>query len=143
MTAREEWLARNPYNAKLPPTERRILRSVQESLSWDLLTRKLQGELDPELHFTRGHCYIATEAAYYLHFHKQGYRPYYARCEDGGTHWWLVNGETGELADPTEPQTNGEFNYEAGSPQGFQQPSPCKRTRELMRRVRARWRDFR
>lgn len=123
-------------NDSLPSKERRLIRQIQEALSVDLLDKAYRGYASPTDHYVRGHCFIATEAFYYLGGRSLGYKQQFARVGGGVTHWWLVHTATGRIADPTEPQVSAGFDYSSGSGQSFGSTSPNKRTLELMRRVR-------
>src|SRR5438105_3652759 len=118
-------------NDQLPAAERRLIKTIQEALSFDLLSANYRSYADPCDHYVWGHCYIATEAFYHLYGKRAGYKPRYIVSSGGGTHWWLEHVTTGRIADPTEPQVSRTFDYSAGSGQAFQPPSPNRRTREL------------
>ena len=110
------------------------------ALSDDLLTperrREIRRErLSPQARRVRGHCYVATEAAYYLFGKELGYVPERVRCADGDTHWWLRNKRTGHVIDPTVEQTGGTFDYRRGKAGGFLTKEPSRRCRILMQRV--------
>lgn len=125
-------------NQYLPAKERRLIRDIQQALSVDLLAPAYRDFAEPTDHYVRGHCYIATEAFYYLYGKAAGYKCRFTSTGKNVTHWWLENTKDGRIADPTAPQVSADFDYSIGTPKGFQNPSPNKRTRELMRRVRAR-----
>ena len=120
---------------------RRPLNFIKESLSDDLLEPKLRQKIqqeehdDTDLRQVRGHCYVATEAAYWLFGRKLGYKPQVKRCTDGGTHWWLKHPETGIVVDPTVDQTDGDFNYTSGKGGSFRIKVPSKRCKILIGRV--------
>lgn len=127
-------------NSGLPPVEQQWLRDIEACLSPDLLKSEYRKQLRPNDVPTRAHCYVATEAAYYLFGIKAGYLPHCVRTEDGGTHWWLLNPETKLVADPTESQTDGNFDYSSGRHRPFRQKSkgkkvPSKRAQILIARV--------
>jgi hypothetical protein len=125
-------------------SHKRIIRKIQEALSLDLLHSDYAADKnrDKEKMYewaTKGHCYVATEAAYHMFARHLGFVPYVLRHRNGGTHWWLVCQETGERLDPTEPQLGGEkFPYRNGRRAVFLTKKPSKRTAELIRRVRDR-----
>lgn len=125
-------------NAPPSATEERWIRDIQRALSVDLLAPAYRGFADPTDHYVRGHCYVATEALYYLYGRDAGYKACFASTGKHVTHWWLVHLASGRILDPTAPQVTKDFNYTAGTRKGFQQPSPNRRTCELMRRVWAR-----
>ena len=122
-------------------TSRRILDRIQDSLSLNLLHRDYAFGQEQLFNATLGHCYVATEAAFYLFGRDGGYVPYvYNHGKGRDTHWWLKNEETGDVIDPTEPQLGGgPFDYDAGHRQSFMTSTPSKRARELIRRVRVAW----
>ena len=119
-------------NGHLNARELGLLSQIQQAFSIDLLNKGMQDVVDPYEHYTRGHCYVATEAFYYLYGKKAGYEP---RGRD--YHWWLEHGETGQIVDPTEPQLSGPHDYTEPKSKGFLPQSPKHATKELMRRVRA------
>lgn len=84
-----------------------------------------------------GHCYIATEALYYLYGRAHGYRPYCVRM-DKLVHWFLKHDRLGVL-DPTSDQFDWRtpIPYLSGLGKGFLPPSPCLRTRTLIQQVKA------
>ncbi len=81
-----------------------------------------------------GHCYVATEAAYYLFARDLGYVPYMVKTEDG-THWWLEHPGTGKILDPTYPQISDKSLYQTGHHASFLTQNPSKRCQELIRRI--------
>ena len=119
-------------NQNLTREEEQWIKQIQQALSFDLLNKDMRSIVNPEDHFTRGHCYVATEAFYYLYGCKAGYVP---RGRD--YHWWLEHKETGHIVDPTEPQLSGPFDYSKVKSKRFLPQSPKNATKELMRRVLA------
>src|SRR5690606_29708750 len=91
-------------NSHLTRKEAKLLRQIQQALSFDLLNGNLREDIAPTEHYTRGHCYVASEAFYYLHGKRAGYDP---RGRD--YHWWLEHRDTGAIVDPTLPQLDGPF----------------------------------
>ncbi|NBV25587.1 MAG: hypothetical protein EBS05_27220 [Proteobacteria bacterium] len=126
----------NPMRANvgLTPKELRWIRRIQDALSFDLLSKPLKKCVTPEMHYVRGHCSVATEAAYHLFAKEAGFKPYSVKCADGGTHWWLVHPERKVVLDVTEPQIAAGFDYSRRR-QYFQNPSPSSRAVVLMIRV--------
>ena len=117
------------------------LKAIKMSLSDDLLQPKLRKKiskekLTPEVRQVRGHCYIATEAAYHLFGKNFGYKPECVRCSDGGTHWWLRHYETRNVIDPTIEQTDGKFDYDSGRCYGYRTKIPSKRCAILIDRAK-------
>lgn len=120
----------------------RMISKIREALSLDLLHSDYAADKDKDKEMykwaTKGHCYVATEAAYHMFARDSGFVPYVLKHHDG-THWWLVHQETGEILDPTKPQLRGEkFPYHNGRRAVFLTKKPSKRTVELIRRVKAR-----
>ena len=112
-----------------------LLERIQGALSLDLLHRDYAPEPERYTSACIGHCYVATEAMFYLFGKDAGFVPYVLN-HGNGTHWWFVNEQSGEILDPTEPQLEGDrFPYHKGRHQFFLTSSPSKRCRELMRRV--------
>jgi hypothetical protein len=121
-------------------TPNQWLNEIKMALSDDLLTpgRRIdirQERLRAEVRRVRGHCYIATEAAYHLFGKELGYVPERVRCADGDTHWWLRNKMTKHVIDPTIEETGGKFDYQSGRAGGFLTIEPSRRCRILMQRV--------
>lgn len=81
-----------------------------------------------------GHCYVASEAAYYLFARDSGYRPYFIRHE-GQPHWYLDNGYL--ILDLTADQFKTKPDYSKGRRNGFLTKQASKRAQILMRRVLA------
>jgi hypothetical protein len=124
--------------AKIPSAATKLLKRLHGSLSLDLRHRDYPVAKDEFYWATLGHCYVATEAMYHLWAKQAGYVPY-VLIHEYGTHWWLVNTETGTVLDPTEPQLDGEaFPYDKGRRATFLTVKPSRRTRELMRRMSQR-----
>lgn len=115
--------------------KKRLEKKVAYSLSLNLLKPKYRKRVEDNYLFVWNHCYVATEAAYHLFGKKLGYKPKYYKYENGGTHWWLEHPETGDKIDVTRRQLKNSV-YKYGKWKGFQHPSPNKRTRELMLRIR-------
>ena len=87
-----------------------LIQTIKEQLSPDLLKpRYRQENIDGNPMF--GHCYVATEALYYLikddeydmYSEYKDYRPRCGKEPDGNTHWWLQN-DAGDIIDPTKEQ---------------------------------------
>jgi hypothetical protein len=117
---------------KLTREERKLIRQIQEALSFDLLNADMRKVVSPTEHYCRGHCYAAAEAFYYLYGQAHGFEP---RGRD--YHWWLENPSRGVVADPTGPQHSAPWDYSACRSRNFLPQSPKHASDELMRRVRA------
>lgn len=116
-----------------------LLKRIRQSLSLDLRHRNYPVSEEEYYWACLNHCYVATEALYYLFGRAAGYAPYLYKHPDGSTHWWLYNAENECVLDPTEPQLNGKpFPYKDGRRAVFLTQKPSKRAAELIRRVKAR-----
>lgn len=118
----------------------KYIQIIHESLSKDLLKKQYQKDYD-NLHFTTGHCYIASEAIYHAFGGKENWSAYAGRDHDNGTHWWLKNKDTGEIVDPTKEQYTSlglEPPYDKGRPCAFLTREPSQRAQKLIERVNER-----
>jgi hypothetical protein len=124
---------------RVPGPSKQILK-IQQALSLDLLVAPYRAEPSDRnayIQATKGHCYVATEAAYHLFGKKAGFVPFVCKHDDGTTHWWLQNSNTGAILDPTAPQLNGNKSvYKKGRRGSFLTKKPSKRAAELIRRVK-------
>lgn len=130
-------------NLRLPPDEQLFVEDIVACLSTDLLNDQYRDVVRPGDPPTRGHCYVATEAAYHLFGRARGYKPRFAGDSKSGTHWWLWHPVTGLVCDPTESQTDGRFDYPSGKGRGFVPPrnnptGPSRSAQILIDRVVAR-----
>lgn len=110
-------------------------------LTQDLLEKRYRGRINR----FEGYCYVAAEAAQHLlGGRKAGWRLMVIprKYVDGlSTHWYTRNIRTGEVADPTAPQFEGEqIRYDKGRPghggkTGPNRFAPSKRAQEVIRRV--------
>lgn len=115
----------------------KYIELIHESLSKDLLKKQYQADYD-NLHFTTGHCYIASEAIYHTFGGKEKWSAYAGRDDNNGTHWWLKNKDTGEIVDPTKEQYTSlglEPPYNKGRPCAFLTREPSQRAQKLIARV--------
>ena len=111
-------------------------REVQSVLTDDLLRPAYRKA--PRRHHLTGHCYVASEALFYLLGGRpEGWVPQVVRHE-GGTHWYLRNVRTGRIVDPTAAQFETCPPYAAGRGIGFLTKGPSARTREVIRRLSGR-----
>ena len=109
-----------------------IIKLIQESLSDDLLKKEYRKS---QKNFLWGHCYIATEALYYLLGEDNvNYTPSTIKV-DGITHWFLKNKNTGEIIDPTKDQFDYPLNYDKSVNRFFLTTTPSKRTLILLNRI--------
>lgn len=79
-----------------------------------------------------GHCYIASEALYYLHDRKL--KPMFVR-HNGEPHWFLKDVK-GTVIDITAAQFNDSVDYSKAVGKGFLTNIPSKRTQILLNRVK-------
>lgn len=115
----------------------KYIEIIHESLSKDLLKKQYQADYD-NLHFTTGHCYIASEAIYHAFGGKEKWSAYAGRDHNNGTHWWLKNKDTGEIVDPTKEQYTSlgiEPPYDKGRPCAFLTREPSQRAQKLIARI--------
>lgn len=117
---------------------------IVDNLTDELLDKKhLQMRKgNPNLHKTFGHCYVASEAAYYLLGGKEsGWKPCYIK-HIGRSHWYLQH-ESGAVLDLTKEQFNTPVDYTEGRGTGFLTKDPSKRARKLLQRISESkvWRD--
>jgi len=107
---------------------------ILESLSSDLLHKKIISIKNNPLY---GHCYIATEALYYLldDDEKINYTPATINV-NGTTHWFLKNKKNGDIIDITKEQFNDiKLDYSNSRNRFFLSPKPSKRTLILLNRI--------
>ena len=113
---------------------RRLASAIPPALTPDLLKKDRRAGYDPE-NPLKGHCYVASEAAYQeLGGKKAGWKPMRVRHE-GDTHWFLKH-ESGVLFDLTAPQFEKTPPYADAVGSGFMTKKPSKRARALLRRIR-------
>ncbi len=97
----------------------------------DLRRPKYRGHENP----LTGHCYVASEALYYLLGGKAaGWTPMFVSHE-GEPHWFLRNAD-GHILDATASQFKTPVPYEKARGKGFLTLKPSKRAQEVMNRVR-------
>lgn len=89
-------------------------------------------------HRLGGHCYVATEAMYYLLGGKSsGYMPA-SIVHEGVKHYYLKHRESREVLDLTAAQFTTAISYEKGRGSVYRQSKPSKRTAVLLERVNRR-----
>lgn len=112
-----------------------LARAVRAALSPDLLKPEWRDAPPPY----GGHCYVATEAYYFLAgAARSGLRPTVIRHE-GTTHWFLLDA-AGAVTDLTLEQFRTPVPYAQGRGCGLQnkdQTVPSKRAQVVIDRVRA------
>ena len=111
---------------------RNLLQDVQGALTPELLHPDHGGGVGP----LAGHCYVATQSLWHLlGAQDSGYTPHSGPAPGGGTHWWLVEDDTGRVIDPTATQFPA-YDYSLGSGKGFLTRDPSRRARIVIERVR-------
>lgn len=113
--------------------KQQLIIKIQENLTPDFLSPKYKKRLTKESHPFFGHCYVATEAMYYLYGIKMGYKPNVMRIDDNTTHWFLK--KNNEIIDITKDQFDFELDYSLGRGCGFLTPLPSKRTKDLINKM--------
>lgn len=84
---------------------------------------------------TFGHCYVASEAAYYLlGGREEGWKPMHMK-HLGASHWFLLH-ESGKVLDVTADQFQSPLDYSKARGTGFLTKEPSKRAKKLMIRIR-------
>ena len=96
------------------PEQRRWFDAIRASLTRDLLSKEWRERLPPDAHPVAGHCYKATEAAYYAFGRQAGFEPHVFSFGNGVTHWWLAIPGTDDVIDLTHEQTPAGFEYASG-----------------------------
>jgi hypothetical protein len=117
-------------------TPEQAVKSIRSALTPDLLKPSYRALQDAGAHPMTGHCFVASEALFYIMGGKgSGFVPHVGHV-NGGTHWWVV-GPDGRVWDPTLDQFDAPVEYEKGRGTGFGVPGagPSKRAQELLRRV--------
>ena len=113
---------------------KRALAAVTASLTPDLLKKRYR-DVAAGRHRTFGHCYVASEAVWYLLGDKRcGYGPHVLRTA-GGTHWFLKHKETSEVLDPTAEQFTEPVCYENAVRCPFLTPRPSNRAAIIIERA--------
>lgn len=84
----------------------------------------------------RGHCYVASEALFYLKGGKRaGLKPMFVKHE-GAPHWFIVDA-SGIVTDLTAGQFRTPVPYHLAKGKGFLTAAPSARAAEVIRRVKA------
>lgn len=113
-----------------------LIRRIQAELTPDLLAPEYDRPTGRRLaDRVRGHCYVASEALFYM---LGGLDSDWYSCQgrvEGVSHWWLEN-ERGDVLDPTVTQFERVPDYlMVGQPRGFLTREPSARARELLARM--------
>lgn len=111
----------------------RIKKNILSNLTEDLRLAKYRN--DPNI--LKGHCYIASEALFYLLNNKNNkiWKPKWVKHEND-THWFIQNIETGRIIDLTVKQFKTKPRYGKGISCGFLTKVPSKRTQILLERIK-------
>jgi len=109
---------------------------VIDHLTDDLLAPKYRSlKKTSNVPNTFGHCYVASEAAYYLLGGKEeGWKPMHMK-HLGASHWFLKH-ESGLILDLTYNQFKSPLDYKAARGTGFLTKGPSKRAKKLLIRIR-------
>lgn len=109
-----------------------LIELVLSSLTDDLLKNKYKSNNQNY----SGHCYVATEAIYYLldDDDKKYYIPSILKINNI-THWFLKNRITGDIIDPTKKQFDFIIDYTKSRNSSFLTKKPSKRTLILLNRI--------
>lgn len=107
---------------------------IVKNLNDDLLKKKYRGIKNRNIY--SGHCYVATEALYYLinDDERKNYIPSTIKINDI-THWFLINKKTNEIIDITKKQFDFELDYSKSRNRFFLTNRPSKRTLILINRI--------
>lgn len=114
-----------------------LIAKIRAVLTPDLLKRPYREENAANPMF--GHCYVASEALFYLLENREDYCACRATDERGIVHWWLVNKTTNQIHDVTADQYLSKGlvpPYELGKRSGFLTKLPSKRCQVVLERVR-------
>ena len=109
---------------------------IISNLSDDLLLPKYKKmKVGKNLHKTFGHCYVVSEAAYYLLGGKEaGWTPYF--INHLGCHHWFLKHESGAILDLTAEQFSYPLDYKAARGKGFLTKAPSKRAKDLICKIK-------
>ena len=115
------------------------ISEIRKNLTPDLL--KGHWETSPD-DGVSGHCYVATEALYWIVGKQMGFRPHvvgHKECPEllgeGETHWFLMKDDM--VLDVTADQFNGRIPYVLGKPNGMMNhpEGGSKRAQVLIKKV--------
>jgi hypothetical protein len=107
-----------------------------ENLSDDLLDskRRQYKKMHPLLDTTYGHCYVVSEAAYYLLGGKDaGWTPHCMKVNS--TNHWFLKHSSDFILDITKHQFISKLDYSKAKGKGFLTKEPSKRTRILLKKI--------
>jgi len=111
-----------------------LINLIIENLDESLLKPKYRKISNKNKH--TGHCYVATEALYYLLDDKErvNYAPAILKINND-THWFLKNKKTGDIIDITKFQFDFELDYSKLRNVAFLTKLPSKRTLILLNKI--------
>jgi hypothetical protein len=111
-----------------------LIKLIVENLSDDLLKKEFILTKNKNRYW--GHCYVATEAFYYLlnDDERMNYTPSILKINNI-THWFLVNKKTKKVIDITKKQFDFELDYSKSKNNFFLTNKPSKRTLILINRI--------
>lgn len=110
-----------------------VVAAVRAELTDDLLSpayRRLEGRRP-----TTGHCYVASEAIYYLMAGRNSSLRSYHINHEGASHWFLRH-ESGLVVDATADQFDSSVPYCDARRMAFLTATPSKRAWIVIRAVR-------
>ena len=113
-----------------------LIAQIQAALTPDLLKPPYREENEVNPMF--GHCYVATEALFYLLPDRENYCACRGRDDRGIVHWWLVHKNTNKILDVTADQYWSQGlvpPYSRGKRSGFLTKEPSNRCRSLLVRL--------
>jgi hypothetical protein len=110
----------------------KYIELVRKNLSNDLRKKEYQQNPNP----MAGHCYVASEALFFLLGGKQaGLKPMRIQHEKS-MHWFLLDYD-GTIIDATSDQFQTPVPYEKGIGNGFLTKQPSKRAKTLLSKIMA------
>lgn len=110
-------------------SDQEIVALIKNYLSDDLRKKKYQGNPNRFV----GHCYVGSEAFYYIR-NSKAYVPSYVKFEND-VHWFITKND-GTIIDTTIEQFDGKIPpYHLKKNCGFLTKKPSKRTRILIQRI--------
>jgi hypothetical protein len=113
------------------------ITAICSALTPDLLRPQYRGHSDNPMY---GHCYVASEALFYLLGGRdQPFRPCRGKDDTGNVHWWLEDPLSGERLDVTADQYHSVGKtppYATGRFGPFLTKEPSKRARVVIERVK-------
>lgn len=112
----------------------RLISKIKNALTPDLL--KPQYRKINKTNPTYGHCYVATEALFYL-LGSKDFSPYYGEDDNGIIHWWLedLNGSRLDITADQYISQGLQPPYSRGKRAAFLTKTPSKRTLILIGRI--------